>query len=639
MCPRVLLFSAFVCLLVPSLHAETPALSPVTVVDAKTEGITFKGSSDKVSHKSVAEGIEVTIQPGPEGYPGITLTRADGKPFDFSKHGHIEAKVKNLGEKPLGLSLRLDNDDDWQKKPFNAESVWLKPGESGSVSLIFGHSYGKKKGYPLKPEAVIRMLLFSGKSEVPQSFLIESVVAAGPPGEVPPVDPATIRVRPEDGVIFGGSTKIDVENQFHIENGVKPTWTAGQGIRLDFPGGSKTGTVGFKPAAGRWDLSQALQVVVKLTNSGTAPAAPALRLNTNGGPSDTIKLPEIAPGASVEAVIPFASKEIWVGAKDAGQPNSKGVGAKPGSKVTSDTISGIIVAIENIDSPRSLTIDSIKATVPPAPQLPEWLGKRPPVEGDWSLTFEDDFNGSAPDSAKWNIYAENYWDKASAFSKDNLIVADGFAKLRYEKKTTRHNDKPDGKEFSYTTGFLDTYDKWTQRYGYFETRAKLPKSPGLWPAFWLMPDRGREAGEKWQRQNTGGGAMEFDIIEHLTRWGPYRNNIAMHWDGYGKDHKAIGTSNIYFQPDKDGFLTAGLLWLPGSAVYYINGVEVARWDTERMSDVQSHLMYTLPQGGWDNNEVDDKQLPDEFVIDYVRVWQRKDLATAADGPKNAVPAQ
>ena len=31
-------------------------------------------------------------------------------------------------------------------------------------------------------------------------------------------------------------------------------------------------------------------------------------------------------------------------------------------------------------------------------------------------------------------------------------------------------------------------------------------------------------------------------------------------------------------------------------------------------------------GGWDNSPLDDAQLPADFVIDYVRVWQRKDLA-------------
>ena len=38
-------------------------------------------------------------------------------------------------------------------------------------------------------------------------------------------------------------------------------------------------------------------------------------------------------------------------------------------------------------------------------------------------------------------------------------------------------------------------------------------------------------------------------------------------------------------------------------------------------------------GGWETESLDDSQLPGDFVIDYVRVWQRNDLATPEDGPK------
>jgi len=177
------------------------------------------------------------------------------------------------------------------------------------------------------------------------------------------------------------------------------------------------------------------------------------------------------------------------------------------------------------------------------------------------------------------------------------------------------------------------YGKWTQRYGYFEARLKIPTCPGLWPAFWMMPDRGKELGPQWKRASTHNGGMEFDIMEHLTAWGPYRYNIAFHWDGYDKDHKATGTSNIYAQADKDGFMTVGLLWLPGFAAYYANGKEVARWESERISNVQSYPIFYMVSGGWANVPLDDSQLPADFVIDYIRVWQREDLASPEDGVK------
>ena len=57
-----------------------------------------------------------------------------------------------------------------------------------------------------------------------------------------------------------------------------------------------------------------------------------------------------------------------------------------------------------------------------------------------------------------------------------------------------------------------------------------------------------------------------------------------------------------------------------------------RWNRpaylERVPEI---LMFTLPMGGWDNSALDETKLPADFVIDYVRVWQRRDLASAVDG--------
>lgn len=592
-----------------------------------TEQISAARSTDPA-----APGVNITVLPGKSGYPGINLKPEgmEGSYWNLSKYGHVEAVVVNTGTKGLSLSLRLDNKGDWKDSPFNCESTFLKPGTSGTVSVIFGYGYGKKPSYKLDSAKVIAALFFTGKSAEPQTFRIESIKAAGPAGEQPPVDLNAIRTKPKNGFLLGGGVTVDAAKQIDPKNKAEATLD-GQGLKVAFTG--KGQFVAFKPVVGRWDLREALEVHVKVKNVGSTPANPTIELQSNSGPAVPATLSKpLAPGAQGVIVASFLPAKPWLGIKDATktfwnpEPGT-------GTKFISDAVSGVKIQPDAEGSPQTLLIESIVAKAPEPDVLPDWLGKRPPIEGDWVKTFDEEFDGTTINEKIWNIYTDNYWDKRTHFSKDNVIMGGGMVRLRCEKKTGYHNDDPSKKQTDLATGFLDTYGKWTQRYGYFESRMKLTKGPGMWPAFWLMPDRGVELGPQWKRADTGNGGMEFDIMEFLGRWGQYRFNIAMHWDGYGKNHQQNGCTTIYFKPDKDGFLTSGLLWTPGVAVYYINGKEVARWESPRISEITSNIMFTNVTGGWDNDQPDVTQMPDDYVIDYVRCWQRKDLASAVDGFK------
>ena len=319
-------------------------------------------------------------------------------------------------------------------------------------------------------------------------------------------------------------------------------------------------------------------------------------------------------------------------------------GGEPGTGSTFDNarVRNLVLLSDNAPGEKALLVKSIVGSVSVA-EIPSWLGTKPPVEGDWVQTMNENFDGNTINLKLWNIHSKNCWEKKSHFSKDNVIVKDGKLTLRFEKKTGPHNDDPQDKETGvtdYATGFADTYGKWTQRYGYFECRQKIPRCPGLWPGLWTMPDRGKALGEFWRRENTnklptdqGVGGMEIDIVENLTLWGPYRFNSALHWDGYGKEHKSLGTSCNYVAPDKEGFITIGLLWLPGKIVMYANGKEYWHWENPRICDQQSMLILQNIAGGWIKVPIDETMLPADYVIDYIRVWQRKDLATPEDGPK------
>lgn len=596
----------------------------------------------EMSAGDAAPGLVVNVAAGPDGYPGITLNTKDGVAWDLSQFGHVEAQVTNLSTKPIGVHLRLDNDADGSQQPFNSESVYLQPGKSGKVSVIFGHSYGRKPSYPLKSAAIVRMLLFIGKAEETKQFRIESITAAGPAGEKPPVDPASIRVLPTNRFIFGGGAPFDLAQQVTTKEGAEASLAAdGKSLRIAFTKRSQSVTI--KPPQGAWDLRDGYLLRVKIKNVGKETALAGARVLSQPGPTEagiSQWQKGILSGETDEIDVSFIPHLTWQGilnsAKTEWNP-TKGTG----TRFISDAATGVEISPlwgrdEEQIGAAEFELESIALEAPPL-ELREPLGKRPPVDGDWVPTFAEEFDGDAINLSKWNIYTANYWDKQTHFSRENVFVRDGKAVLRYEKKPGRHNDAPNGKETKYASGFLDTYGKWVQRYGYFEARMKLPKAPGLWPAMWLMPDRGLAEGEQWKRADTGRGGMEFDIMEHLTRWGPYRYNIAFHWDGYGEKHQQTGSQTIYGEHDADGFITVGLLWLPGKAAIYHHGRLVAEWESSRISDVPSDLMFTHVMGGWDNNALDDAQLPAEFVIDYVRCWQRKDLASDLDGVKSAQP--
>ncbi len=568
-------------------------------------------------------GINVRVNPGKEDFPGLGLVPTKAV-WDLSKFGHITAKLVNTGKDPITVALRVDNDGDWKDNPWNTETVHLAPGESQPVTAIFGYSYGHKRGFALKPSAINHLLLFVVGSDKSQSFRIESLEAGGPAGEQPPIDPDDVRLVPKSGVMFGDGVLFDLGSQLAASN-VQPLVVDGK-LRLAFPASKEEQGVTYKLPSGAWDLRESLQVTVTLKNMGKEPILPRIRLRSKGGPSDWVsaKAP-ILPGKSEGVVVKFeGTSSAVIGKKETG------------SHITSDAITAVDVAADSAGVERVLYLESIRATAPEVDALPDWVGKKPPVPGDWTKTLDEEFSDSTLDTSLWSPFGENYYDKVSHWSRENVILKDGVLMLRYSKKPGFQNDDPKRQKSDYAAGYLQSWDHWAQRYGYFESRMKLPKAPGLWPAFWMMPDRGR-ADKPDHRQATEDGGMEFDIMEHLTRWGPYRYNISLHYDGYGVNHKAVGSDKIYVQPDKDGYLTCGLLWTPGSAVFYCNGKEVLRWDDPRISNVPEHFIFTLPSGGWDNNALDDLKLPSDFIVDYVRVWQRKDLALPTDGKKPPLP--
>ena len=112
------------------------------------------------------------------------------------------------------------------------------------------------------------------------------------------------------------------------------------------------------------------------------------------------------------------------------------------------------------------------------------------VTADWRLTFEDNFSSHAIDTSVWNVvqcpcYHNGTW------TPDAVTVHDGVLDI----KTELHY-KSDGSLHS-TSGHVNTSTVWragrpaggfSQRFGKFEIRARIPGASGIAPAIWMMPD-------------------------------------------------------------------------------------------------------------------------------------------------------
>jgi len=137
-----------------------------------------------------------------------------------------------------------------------------------------------------------------------------------------------------------------------------------------------------------------------------------------------------------------------------------------------------------------------------------------PAAERWTLAWSDEFDGanaSRPDHSKWkfevggngwgNHELEYYTDRP-----ENSRVDQG--KLIIEARREDYTGE-DGVTRRYTSARLVTRGTFSQAYGRFTARIKLPRGQGVWPAFWLLGDDFEKV--SWP------ACGEIDIMENIGK--------------------------------------------------------------------------------------------------------------------------
>jgi beta-glucanase (GH16 family) len=240
----------------------------------------------------------------------------------------------------------------------------------------------------------------------------------------------------------------------------------------------------------------------------------------------------------------------------------------------------------------------------------------------WKLVWTEDFNGKHLDTTVWNYQVDDWGGGNNELqyytARDtNSYLKGGMLHIRGLKEDykTRH----------YTSARLTTRYKKDFTFGKMEIRAKIPTGRGMWPAIWMMPTDDKFgswplSGEidimetKGQYPDTLYGTAHFGPSPPKNRWKGALTELEVP-NGWGND-----------------FHVYGIEWKKDTIAWYVDGRkyhEVTNTDVTNMKEVpypfneRFHFILNMAIGGGFVGDPDDKVLPKEFLVDYIKVWQEE----------------
>ena len=226
------------------------------------------------------------------------------------------------------------------------------------------------------------------------------------------------------------------------------------------------------------------------------------------------------------------------------------------------------------------------------------------VRGDWTLKFDDEFDGTSLNTAKWSTgwYGSGITAPANNAEDDCYDPAQVSAGGGALSLSVIQKSETCGSQEEYTGSLVSTRGKYSFTYGFIEARVWLPEVPGNpgqvanWPGVWAD-------GQNWPEDG------EIDIAEGID------HRVCAHFhgpdnpDGVGAGGRSGCPSGTY----AGGWHTFAADWEPGGITFYYDGVDIG----SVTSGVTSAPMFII----LDNAAQAPAQVPATMKVAYVRVWQ------------------
>lgn len=244
-----------------------------------------------------------------------------------------------------------------------------------------------------------------------------------------------------------------------------------------------------------------------------------------------------------------------------------------------------------------------------------FYNKNPNLELVWSDEFE--YSGK-PDPSKWKIQTGDGCPELCGWGNNelqtytgnlkNVRVEDGILVIEAHKSAE-----------VYTSAKLLSHNDGNWKYGRIEVKAQLPSGRGTWPAIWMLSSK---ENRDWPADG------EIDIMEYVG-YNPNMIYGTVHSEAYNHIRNTQRVDSVVIEKAEDKFNVYAIEWTSEQIRWYVNNQHYHTFDKQGDSkdqwpfDHPFHLILNIAVGGnWGGKYgVDDSIWPQQFLIDYVRVYK------------------
>ena len=240
-------------------------------------------------------------------------------------------------------------------------------------------------------------------------------------------------------------------------------------------------------------------------------------------------------------------------------------------------------------------------------------------------SFADEFEGPRVDTARWRFDTHRnaqgwYNNERQYYAKDrpeNARIERGALVIEARRERLDKARFPDWGGQAYTSAKLVT--RRTLGYGFYEVRAKLPCGRGMWPAIWMVADKG-----KWPEDG------EIDIME-MVGWDPNVVLGTLHTGAYNHAKGTQRGARTTIPTACTAYHRYQMDWKPGEITIGVDDRAYMRIRDDKPGGRMAWpfttpypLILNLAVGGdWGGQKgIDDAALPQRMYVDYVRYWGR-----------------